>query len=297
MKNKLRVLLAIILFIPSYPYLCRAEDTSKNSQSTSFDSSKQNYTIFLGNPSKDPRLVINQDAVPIANTDGWKVKLTSQESGYSILLVITPDGVERSYPLGIKRSIVIRYNGELLKMGVGFADKNGAVRISVAYRMPIKNISYTDPDYSDLPAICTGARTPSSPYLTSLIRNTSQIKLIHYEGPSCAILIPYNLNGGVLAIQNWCDGDLVLGSYIIPMLTEERSVGPTFELSKDYAGKIVVMPSQGLNASYNPPDETNLEISGSIGADPVKISYRKTGPLCDPNKYDNHKTEKEVGPD
>jgi hypothetical protein len=110
------------------------------------------------------------------------------------------------------------------------------------------------------------------------------IDSIDFKAPTCLLVIPNNCNGGVLEIQNSCDTSLQLGDLVLPAVPHTSTAPfpsfPTIELFRDKQGIVKAKLSNGNYESYTPSETEVLEIKGTLGSQPVVLSYRKTKPLC-----------------
>ena len=111
----------------------------------------------------------------------------------------------------------------------------------------------------------------------------AQIEQLKLDGaPSCLYALANNCNGGVVEINNRCEGrNLSLGSLTIAPLSNDRGTATAVELEKDNNQKITIKESRGNYASYFPKETEELSIDGDMEGQKVKLSYIKTKQLCE----------------
>jgi hypothetical protein len=92
----------------------------------------------------------------------------------------------------------------------------------------------------------------------------------------CLRVSANNCNGGVLAFENRCGGDLSLEGYTI-------RPGPHqvyLDFRHDATGGVLANRSGSNFALYRPERDEEFILRGMLGSTGVRITFNKSGPLC-----------------
>jgi hypothetical protein len=129
--------------------------------------------------------------------------------------------------------------------------------------------------------ICSGDDNPAPgcgdrlPFAMGGCQGKSVIKDLNVtSGPDCLRLSANNCNGGIIAADNRCPGNVTVGGLT---LAPGRD---SFELARDKDGNAYAKHAGGNFASYLPDDDDALTVDCSADGKPFAMSYVKSKPLC-----------------
>lgn len=118
-------------------------------------------------------------------------------------------------------------------------------------------------------------RTIGIPVMGGCLGKAAIVDLTVDTQTDCLTISPNNCNGGVLTVDNACSETLSLGGIeIAPAQRESLDITDTGD------GRQALVPAHGNFSSYLPEQDQLVVITGSLGADEIRVTFTKTGPLC-----------------
>lgn len=95
-------------------------------------------------------------------------------------------------------------------------------------------------------------------------------------GGGCLNVRVNNCNGGVITIENGCEDTLVFGEVEIP-----PGVSRTVDVRPTPGGQFELIRNPSNFSEFVPESDQSIEVTGTLGDQPVRIAFIKTAPLCE----------------
>jgi len=92
----------------------------------------------------------------------------------------------------------------------------------------------------------------------------------------CLKLDINNCNGGILSIRNDCSDVLILEQISIP-----ARGSADLDVKRKTAGGYTLVEADGNVSHDSPAQDERIEAAGKLGSQSIRLSFTKTGPLCD----------------
>jgi len=118
-------------------------------------------------------------------------------------------------------------------------------------------------------------KTIGFPAMGGCFGKTAIVDLQAESAPDCVMIMANNCNGGVIDIRNDCAEPVRLGGIEIPpsdlAILDMVETGDALE---------VIQISSNFS-QYKPEADRKIEIEGAIGGQVFRLTFTKTGPLCE----------------
>ena len=104
---------------------------------------------------------------------------------------------------------------------------------------------------------------------------TAIVDLEVESAPDCVVIEANNCNGGVLEIRNNCEDTLQL---------DGMEISPVNSISLDFReadGSLDLLEAHGNFSQFAPVEDREIEITGTLGSQTIRIVLTKTKPLCE----------------